>query len=107
MDTADRAAAVEAGWSWILSHRSEPIRRIASEAARYPNLRGLYPYNSHDDLHFSRTVTYPYDQLPFITTNSSGDFEARDVDNRPLGSGDLVEMVRLVADAVTKYEAAV
>src|SRR4051794_16896705 len=104
MGTTDRIAAVEAAWSSMLGDRSEPIRRIASEAARYSNLRRLYPFASHDNLHFSRAATYPYDVLPYVLTNSSGYFEARDFDNRPLERGDLAAVVRGVAEAVAKLE---
>jgi hypothetical protein len=100
----DKEDAIEEKWSFVLQHEQEPIRRIATEAARHPTLRRLFPFASHNDLHFSRVVVYPFDELPFVLTTPFGVHEARDFDNRPIGTGDLPEVVRLVAEAIGKRE---
>lgn len=92
--------AIQEQWEYILSNGDLRLRAIAFEAARYPNLRRLFPFASLSNLHFSRTTSYPYDDLPYVLVTPSDEHEARGADRRPLGKGDLPSVVRLVSEAI-------
>ena len=98
--TAEEASAIEEQWSCLLKADDARLRAIVCEAARYPNLRRLFPFASLSNLHFSRATSYPYDHLPFILVTPFNEHEARGSDNAILGRGPLADMVRVVAEAI-------
>jgi hypothetical protein len=98
--TPEEAAAIDEQWSSVVNDSNTRLRAIACEAARYPNLRRLFPFRSLSNLHFSRKISYPYDYLPYVLVTPSNEYEARGLDDVVLGKGALADMVRLVAEAV-------
>jgi hypothetical protein len=89
-------------WHRLLRDSDHHIRAIAAEARQYDTLAQLFPFASLSNLRFSRTSVYPYDlDLAYVLTRPDGSYEARGGDNRPLGSGSLEYVTRLVARAVT------
>src|SRR4051812_46749040 len=88
-------------WAFVLEHRDQRVRRAAQRAFEDPTLRQLFPYSSMSNLRFSRTSEYPYDSLPYVRAGENPDeYEARDVDNRPLAEGNIDLVVRTVAATI-------
>ena len=91
-------AEISAKWLALLSDEDKILRRIVEVSFKEPVLRGLFPYASHSELHFSRKTTYPFDRgMPYVWVNSFGEFQARDGDNSILERGSLEFVVSVVA----------
>jgi hypothetical protein len=63
----ERGDAVAVKWRLLRQHADDLVRPLVQAAHTQPQLRMLFPFTSHQDLHFSRCTGYPYSRdLPFI-----------------------------------------
>lgn len=80
------------------SDESRRIRKIATRLCEEPLASRFFPYASHDDLHVSRSETYPWDDtgLPFISSRADDAalYQARDGEFRSIVEGDLETVAR-------------
>ena len=92
--------AIDRKWEWMLANEETIVRRTVEAAARFPSLRRLFPYASHQNLWFSRKTEYPYDrELPHIRYEYEK-FHAVGCDNSVLFVGKLEDVVFHVATAM-------
>lgn len=112
------AEAFERGDAEAIEHRWQSIYRNTSNASQLtrvhpfitlafqqPRLRELLPYTSHWNLHFSRTVTYPYSpEFPTVVPLDDGRYRVVGADRRELGTADAAGAVALVVAALPRAD---
>ncbi|MCE9580726.1 MAG: SMI1/KNR4 family protein [Deltaproteobacteria bacterium] len=112
MPDADvHVGAIDDAWETLTRDRTTWRRELAMLAAAEPVLRALLPFWSLNDLRFSRSTTWPYDQdLPLLRRLASGAVFALYPDSRapvesPQCSPTLEREVAAVAYGITAIDA--
>jgi len=104
----ERSDAEAVDYKWRQYHANNPeapqltrLHPFITQAFREPRLRALLPYTSHQTLHFSRTVGYPYsNDCPLVVPLDDGRYLVKSADGRDLGTADAVGSVALVLTAL-------